>query len=95
MKTLTFEVSDALYEAFQQMAARYGKPLEAVALEWLVQHPPGQPPQLTDQERPEAWARLLRHAGAVSLGHPTDVRHESIDADLARASDNGHGYETR
>jgi hypothetical protein len=33
----------------------------------------------------EEWilARLMRHAGAVNLGHPTGVDNESIDADLA------------
>ena len=81
MKTLTFEVSDALYEAFQQMAAKYGRTLAEVALEWLAQHAPQARPQLTVEEHQEAWRRLLRHAGAARLGYPTGAGNERIDTD--------------
>ena len=37
-KTLTFEVSDELYAAFEQVATRTGRTTEAVALEWLARH---------------------------------------------------------
>ena len=90
MKTLTFEVSDALYEAFQQMAAKYGRTLAEVALEWLAQHAPQSRPQLTVQEHQEAWGRLLRHAGAAHLGSPTGADNEQIDTDLARAYGSTH-----
>jgi predicted transcriptional regulator len=83
VKTLTFEVSDALYEAFQQMAAKHGRTLEEVALEWLAQHTPRSRPQLTEEERQEALERLLRHAGTAHLGYPTGTDNEQIDADLA------------
>ncbi len=59
MKTLTFEVSDALYAAFQQMAAKSGRTLEEVALEWLAKYAPQSRPQLTVEEHQEAWGRLL------------------------------------
>ena len=83
MKTLTFEISDALYEAFQQMAAKHRRTLEEVALEWLAQHAPRSCPQLTEEERQEAWGRLLRHAGAAHLGYATGADNERIDTDLA------------
>jgi len=37
-----------------------------------------------EQERAEAMARLMGHAGAVNLGHPTGADNESIDVDLAQ-----------
>ena len=37
----------------------------------------------SDQERFHALERLLRHAGAIDLGHPTGTDNEQIDADLA------------
>jgi hypothetical protein len=83
VKTLTFEISDALYEAFQQMAVKHGRTLEEVALEWLAQHAPRSRPHLTEEERQEAWGRLLRHAGAAHLGYATGTDNEQIDTDLA------------
>jgi hypothetical protein len=90
MKTLTFEVSDALYEAFQQMAAKYGRTLEEVALEWMAKYAPKPCPQLTEEESQAAWERLLRHAGAARLGYPTGVDNERIDADLVREYGSTH-----
>ena len=90
MKTLTFEVSDALYEAFQQMAAKYGRTLEEVALEWLAKHAPQSRPPLAAEEHQEAWERLLRHAGAAHLGYPTGADNEQIDTDLAREYGSTH-----
>ena len=90
MKTLTFEISDALYEAFQQMAVKCGKTLEEVALEWLAKHAPRAYPQLTEVERQEAWRRLLRHAGAARLGYPTGADNTRIDSDLADEYSNTH-----
>jgi len=84
VKTLTFEVSDALYEAFQQMAAKYGRTLEEVALEWLAKYAPQSRPPLTREEHQEAWGRLLRYAGAAHLGYPTGADNERIDTDLVR-----------
>ena len=90
VKTLTFEVSDALYETFQQMAAKYGRTLEEVALEWLAKHAPQSRPQLAVEEHQGAWERLLRHADAAHLGHPTGADNEQIDADLAREYGSTH-----
>jgi hypothetical protein len=40
--------------------------------------------QLSEGEREEALAKLLRYAGAVSSGNPRSADNEQIDADLAR-----------
>lgn len=90
MKTLTFAVGDALYEAFQQMAVKYSRTLAEVALEWLAEHAPRSHPQLTEAERQEAWGRLLRHAGAARLDYPTGADNERIDSDLAREYGSTH-----
>lgn len=83
-KTLTFEVPDELYEAFERMAAKSGRTTEAVALEWIAQRATTHSPQLTDEQRREARARLLGHAGAVHSGNTRSGDNEQIDADLAR-----------
>ena len=93
MKTLTFEISDALYEAFQQMAAKYNRTLEEVALEWLARQTSRARRPLTEDEQRQAWERLLRHAGAAHLGYSTGADNERIDADLARAYDSMHDGE--
>jgi hypothetical protein len=49
---------------------------------------------LSEQECAEAMARLMWHAGAVNLGHPTGVDNESIDADLAQEYGSRHEGET-
>jgi predicted transcriptional regulator len=84
IKTLTFEVPDELYEAFEQVAARHGRTTEAVALEWMAQRAATQPPQLTDEQRREAREKLLRYAGAVRSGNARSADNEQIDEDLAR-----------
>ncbi|MCS6804877.1 MAG: hypothetical protein NZ823_07000 [Blastocatellia bacterium] len=84
MKTLTFQVSDEVYEACQQMAAKYGGTTEQYVLEFLAKHRPKPRLTLTEEESREAWERLLRHAGAENLGYVTGADNESIDADLAR-----------
>ena len=34
-KTLTFEIPDEIYEVLEQRAAREGRKIESVAIEWL------------------------------------------------------------
>jgi hypothetical protein len=89
-KTLTFEVPDELYEAFEQMAAKQGRTTEAVALEWLARNAPPPRPVLTAEQRREALEKLLRHAGAVNSGNPRSADNERIDADLAREYESTH-----
>ena len=84
MKTLTFEVPDELYEAFEQIAKRDGRPVDAVALEWLAKEAARRKPPLSETERRAARQRLLRHAGCVNSGDPRSADNDRIDADLAR-----------
>ncbi|MCS6863309.1 MAG: hypothetical protein NZT92_23625 [Abditibacteriales bacterium] len=95
MKTLTFQVTDELYEAFQQIAAKNGRMVEEVALEWLAKRAAQRRrPQLTEEERQAARERFRRrHAGAVNLGYATGADNESIDADLAREYGSTHEEE--
>ena len=90
MRTLTFEVPDELYEAFEQMAAKYGRSVEAVALESLAKHAPKSRADLTEEERRAAWERLMRHMGTVDSGDPHSADNERIDADLAREYADNH-----
>lgn len=89
-KTLTFEIPDEVYEACEQIAARDGKTTEAVVLEYLARYAPKPRPKLSEEELEAAREQLRRHAGAVSLGHPTGADNESIDRDLAREYANNH-----
>jgi len=90
MRTLTFEVPDQVYEALEQMAAREGRPVEALVLEWLASHEPKPRRDLTEDESQAAWDRLLRHAGSVESGDPRSADNERIDADLAREYADSH-----
>jgi len=90
MKTLTFQVSDEVYEVCQQIAARYGRTEEEVVLEWLAKRAKKKHPKLTEEESRAAWERLLRNAGAVSSGDPRSADNDRIDADLAREYGSSH-----
>jgi len=90
MRTITLEVPDELYRAFEHTAARDGRPVKAVAVEWLAAHEPKPSPTLTEDESQAAWERLLRHAGSVESGDPHSADNERIDADLAREYANDH-----
>ena len=89
-KTLTFEIIDEIYAQLEKKAAREGRPVETVALEWLARHPPKRRPQLSAEELEAARAQLRQHAGSASLGHPTGADNESIDRDLAREYGSSH-----
>lgn len=89
-RTLTFEIPEELYRTFEQMAAKYGKSTEQVALECLAQHAPKPRPKLSEEELREARQKFSRHVGAASLGYPTGADNESIDADLAREYGSTH-----
>lgn len=86
MRTLTFGVPDHVYEAFEQMAARRGRSVEAVARELLTRAAPGHAPK---RRRP-GLARLMQFAECVSSGDPRSSHNERIDADLAREYANNH-----
>jgi len=90
MRTLSFSVPDQLYGAFEEMAAREGRAVEAIAVEWLARHEQKPRPKLTEEENQAAWDRLLRHAGTFESGDPRSADNERIDADLAREYADNH-----
>jgi predicted transcriptional regulator len=67
-KIVSFELADEVYEALQQMAAKAGRPLEDLALEWLAKYRPKPRPPMSEEERKAAWERLQRDVGTQSLG---------------------------
>ena len=84
MKTLTIQVPDEVYEACEREAAITGRSVEQCVMEFLLKYGPRPQPKLSEEERRAAMERLMRHAGAQSLGRPTGAHNECIDADLAR-----------
>ncbi len=84
MKTLTLDVPDQLYEAFEHVAAAGGRSVEALALESPAQLVPTARPPMTPAERRAARELLRRHCGAVNGGDSHSGDNERIDADLAR-----------
>ena len=89
-KTLTFEIPEELYEAFDFIARRDGKTTEQVALEYLARRAAERRPPLSDEDRRAARERFFRYAGAVNSGDPDSADNERIDADLAREYANTH-----
>jgi hypothetical protein len=85
---VTLELPDNIYEPLLKVAEKAELPLEEWILARLQIYVPSV--ALSEQERAKAMARLMRHAGAVNLGHPTGVDNESIDADLAREYSSAH-----
>jgi len=85
---LNLELPDDVYKPLVKVAEKAGLSLE----EWVLTRLRAYVPQvvLSEQERAQAMARLMRHAGAVNLGHPTGLSNESIDEDLAREYSRTH-----
>ena len=67
---LTLELPEEVAEALSRAAARAGQGVEEWAASRLSQA------VITESERAEALERLLKHAGAVDLGHPTGTHNE-------------------
>lgn len=86
---VTLELPDNVYQPLVKLAEKTGKPLE----EWILARLRAHTPRvvLSERERAEAMARLMVHAGAVNLGHPTGADNESIDVDLAHEYGSRHG----
>jgi hypothetical protein len=85
---VTLKLPDSVYEPLVKKAEKTGKPLEEWILAQLQAHTPRV--VLSERERAEAMARLMGHAGAVNLGHPTSADNESIDVDLAQEYGSRH-----
>lgn len=83
---LTLELSDEVYTDLQQKANAVGLSIA----EWIVAVLSSQNNGLSKishsvLQQEEARQRFRSHAGAISLGYPTGIDNESIDADLSRA----------
>ncbi|MBF2050257.1 MAG: hypothetical protein EDM05_57640 [Leptolyngbya sp. IPPAS B-1204] len=83
---LTLELSDEVYADLQQKANAVGLSIT----EWIVAVLSNQNNGISRvlhsvAQQEEARQRFRSHGGAISLGYPTGIDNESIDADLARA----------
>ncbi len=77
----TIELPEQVYDALIE-AARSGG---VAPFEWIASRlPRPERPPAVEPDREVAIARLRQFAGTVSLGHPTGLDNEQIDADLAR-----------
>lgn len=61
-----------------------GMNVAELAAEWKERFGAKPPVLLTPEEYQAERQRLRKHAGSVSLGRPTGIDNEAIDADLAR-----------
>ena len=92
-KTLTFEIPEELYEAFDYIARRDGKTTEQVALEYLARRAAERRPPLSDEER-QAGEHLDR-LGPERSRPREQVAHDDDDADDDEALDDAvHGPAT-
>lgn len=83
---LTLELSDEVYANLQQKADAVGLSISEWIIAVLSNQSNGVSKALYSVAlQEEARQRFRSHAGAVSLGYPTGVDNESIDADLAKA----------
>jgi hypothetical protein len=89
-KTITIELDDEVYQALHDMSNRSGRPIEALALEWITKHGPTPAPQRSEAERLAARTRFLRFAGSHHGLDPHGSNNERIDADLAKEYHDPH-----
>ncbi len=83
---LTLELSDESYADLQQKANAVGVSIT----EWIVtalskRGIPVNEVLPSTEHLEQSRQRFRSHAGAISLGYPTGIDNESIDADLAKA----------
>jgi len=83
-------VSGEIYEVLQGIAPHMGMGMAELAAEWKERLGARPHMPLTPEEYEAERQRLRRHAGAVSLGRPTGIDNEAIDADLAREYSSTH-----
>lgn len=92
--SLMIETTPEVEERLRRMAELYGmNPVQyaQMLLEQSLAPPKKRREDLTDEERAEAMARLLRHAGKAHSGDPNSGDNDKIDADLANAYADTHG----
>ncbi len=79
-----------IYEVLQGIAPHMGMSVAELAAEWKERLGAKTQAPLTPEEYEAERQRLRRHAGAISLGRPTGIDNEVIDADLAREYGSTH-----
>jgi hypothetical protein len=83
----TLELPEKVYAALVEAARADG----VSPTEWIEgKLPRSAVGTRSEQERSHALERLLRHAGAIDLGHPAGTDNEQIDADLAQECGEAH-----
>jgi len=83
---LTLELSDEIYADIEQKANAVGLSVAEWIVAMLSNRNNGASKVLHSiAEQEEARQRFRSHAGSISLGYPTGIDNEGIDADLARA----------
>lgn len=87
---ITLELDDKAYEALQRKAKNMGLSVAELVITSLhQQYDLSNSSQVNTENSPqESRQRLLRFAGAVSLGYATGIDNENIEADLAKAYGN-------
>ena len=84
----SLELPDPIYDALVEVASASG----VAPADWIASRLPFvAAPARSGNEGSSPMNRLLRHAGAVSLGHGTGTDNDAIDADLAREYGDPHG----
>jgi len=84
MKTVSLQVADELFDAFQQAAVQSGRPVEAVACEWLAKHARGSGGKPASPEAEAARSRFRERFGSARSGNPRSADNAQIDLDLDR-----------
>ena len=92
-RVVTYEILDEIYEVLEQMAAKSGRPAEALVLEYLPRQVDGRRDNATEQESAGPEGGLERYFGMVDLGYATGTDNEGIDRDLAREYGDTHENE--
>jgi hypothetical protein len=91
---VTYElVQQLMAETARKMSAETGRPADEIMAEMKASMRPKPRPQLSDEEREAAWARLRRHRGALGSANPRGSNNELIDEDLAREYASTHDEE--
>ncbi|MEC4803859.1 MAG: hypothetical protein SAJ12_01095 [Jaaginema sp. PMC 1079.18] len=81
---LILEISDEVYADLQRQSSAMGVSLTEWVL-MLLSRQNSVVSNISPDMQAQARSKFRSHAGAVSLGYPTDIDNDQIDADLAKA----------
>lgn len=82
---LILEISDEVYADLQRQSSAMGISLTEWVLMLLSRENSIVSSNISPDRQAQARSKFRSHAGAVSLGYPTDIDNEQIDTDLAKA----------